>query len=25
LRYGLPVTIGSIVVATADVWLRYLL
>jgi len=25
LRYGLPVTIGSIVVATGYVWLRYLL
>jgi Na+/H+ antiporter NhaD/arsenite permease-like protein len=25
LRYGLPVTVGSMVVATVYVWLRYLL
>ena len=25
LRYGLPVTIGSMVIATVYVWLRYLL
>ncbi len=25
LRYGLPVTVGSIVIATGYVWLRYLL
>jgi Na+/H+ antiporter NhaD/arsenite permease-like protein len=25
VRYGLPVTLGSILVATAYIWLRYLL